>query len=659
MCFPNGIKLCFCDKEADLKPSQEFYTVITNEAGEQRYLTIFSFYSKYDALEFEDFFGFNPIKDYFKITKNLELIENSKSESQRKTVEKKLKKNLEICTNFINNPYIYSPNALCLVSKFPFVKQTEKCLESLFKIYADTNSQQKEINSLLIHLINEIPLPPPSKNVFFYVPYSLNPIELPSFLNKDLPCNSFDVTRILDFLSAENFSLIFFLILFEQKILFISDNFNLLSEIILSFAYLIYPFEWINVLIPILSEELVKYLQCFRPFIMGIDESMIETAKQFIEEDQCVYLVNIKKDTIENYTKKKLKKSTRKSISVENNKALIPKEEGQIPNIPDEVFSELKKEIGNLKSLNEKHKKNKKAKTGDLEKVQIKLKKVCIKLLAFIFGEYKKYVTFIDKTPIFDIKAFVSLKPALHSSFYEEITSTHIFKYFLQSTCEDIFPYFEKLCLRYSNHTTQDNSASKRPILSKNTIYSHDKKSLFKKLVSFNLNNSGSKESRAFSKNTSSRASKKASILDVNIPNKKQTQINLKQITVNSHENIYEKNNSNNNNNKNNILINHSNKNFNFDFPSNNHIEKDLAKSPNISVSKYNLGNESLLMRNSDSCSYSNSKSENTENNKNPGESDNYIILPYFINSLLNSEISKIEFFISEKIKSKATAFFI
>lgn len=556
------------------------------------------------------------------MTKNLELIENTKTESQRKIYENKLKKNLEICTNFINNPYIYVPNAMCLISKYPFTKQMDKSLEALFKLFGDKNSSQKEINNFLIHIIEEIPIPPPNKKLSFYLPYSMNQVEIYSYLNKDLPYNSFETNKTIDYFSSENFVLIIFLILFEQKILFVSDDYNLLSEILMSFISLIYPFEYVNILIPILSEELVKYLQCFRPFIMGIDELMLEDAKSYVEDDQTIFLIHIKKDLVEVYSKKKLKKATKKSICGNNENCFIPL-------IPEEMFNEFKKEISDLRNLNDKYKKSKKNKHEYNFKIQTKLIRYCMKLMAFIFGDYKKYVTYIDKIPIFNSKSFVISKPSNQFRFYEDITATHIFKYFLQISTEDNFSYFEKLCLRYSNRSG---------LGSTNTSVNKDRNVIKSRKSIFFLNKKNDADNRIdFSRSSS------------------QNVKNYKRENTNEKDRNFVINNDSNFKNQNLILFNNNNNNSNsgLDYINGIKNENSNLKSANISAVRSHLTNDSSIRRNSDSNSFSNSKSENIETNRVSIENDNYLILPYFINSLLNSEITKIEFFISEKIKSK------
>jgi hypothetical protein len=359
---------------------------------------------------------------------------------------------------------------------------------------------------------------------------------------------------------------------------------------------------------------------------MGIDETMLESAKSYIEDDQTVFLIHIKKDLVEVYSKKKLKKVSKKSVCNDNGNAFIPI-------IPEDMFNEFKKDISILRSLNDKYKKNRKIKQEQNEKIQIKLRKNCMKLMAFIFGDYKKYVTYIDKHPIFNGKSFVSSKPSNQFIFYEEITGTHIFKYFLQISTQENFNYFEKLCIRYSNRSG---------LGSTNTSINKEKNSIKSRKSIFFINRKNDTDDNKFDFSRSSSQNPK----------------NYKRENTNEKDRNFLINNDSNIKNQNLILFNNNN-NSNSGVDYLNGIKKvnSNLKSANISAIRSQLTNDSSIRRNSDSNSYSNSKSENTETNRLGGENDNFMILPYFINSLLNSEISKIEFFLSEKIKSNLIFF--
>ena len=69
-----------------------------------------------------------------------------------------------------------------------------------------------------------------------------------------------------------------------------------------------------------------------------------------------------------------------------------------------------------------------------------------------MYGDYTKYVSFIDDLPLFNKNSFISLKSVQDRKFYEEFTETQIFNQLVQSKCNEIcFPYFYKESIRYIN----------------------------------------------------------------------------------------------------------------------------------------------------------------------------------------------------------------
>ena len=99
-------------------------------------------------------------------------------------------------------------------------------------------------------------------------------------------------------LNIDHILLIFRILLFEKKILFFDDNYENLSVILDAFLGIIYPFEWVHTFIPIMSDQMIKYLETFLPFINGIHISLEdlanETLKDLSDDDERVYLFYLK-----------------------------------------------------------------------------------------------------------------------------------------------------------------------------------------------------------------------------------------------------------------------------------------------------------------------------------------------------------------------------
>lgn len=143
--------------------------------------------------------------------------------------------------------------------------------------------------------------------------------------------------------------MIFQLILLEQKILFLENNYQILSEISFIFLELIYPLIWINPFLPVLSIKTVQFLQSPVPYIMGLDEYLLKYAS----ESSSIYLgtemiiFNIMSNQF-------ISSKTRKRI---HKKDIF--HEFKLPTIPDKIGDYIYKELKYMKKLIEKIEKHK------------------------------------------------------------------------------------------------------------------------------------------------------------------------------------------------------------------------------------------------------------------------------------------------------------
>jgi len=193
------------------------------------------YFLKIEKLEFEKYFNMGPLKKFLKF----EMI----SDDSNKIISEQIKNQIEICQILVDDDYMYVPFSASLISKFPFIDQMEKCLDSFTNLYFNSEINNEEIYKYIFYLVNSIILPPPDKLVNFYLPYSKNIIQIYNPKINDLPIVSNSIWKILDFLSIENIIFVFNLIILEQKILFVAKEHSKLSEVIEAFINLIYPFQ--------------------------------------------------------------------------------------------------------------------------------------------------------------------------------------------------------------------------------------------------------------------------------------------------------------------------------------------------------------------------------------------------------------------------------
>lgn len=415
MNFPLGIKICFFNDEVYNKTKKiykydNYMNIIRNEKGDNFYMVSIFYYQSMSLDEYNKKYNINPLKKYIKF-------ENEVDENGNEINQKDFNKNLKIVAELMNKESLLIPYCISIVSKYPYKSQMEKCLEEILNLHL--NNKTNEIDELINHIINEIPIPSKNQKIMFYLPTISLPLELisPKNINSS---NIYDIDlfKIVKFFDIENIIFIFYLIITEQKLLFIHNNYNELTEISYGFINLIYPFNWINTYIPVLSFSTVQFLQSFIPYIMGIDEYLLTYAfkNQFIDLNSNIALINIKNNNFCSFDLKgKIKKRNKKEIL----------KKFKLPEIPDKIVDYFEKKLKDIK---------KQIKNLNYDKITInkEIKDIFLKGMILIIGEYNHHLFFShEETPIFDSQSFINTFPNKEKSFYSEIISTQLFHQFL------------------------------------------------------------------------------------------------------------------------------------------------------------------------------------------------------------------------------------
>lgn len=244
MCFPKGIKLCLSNKNP--KPYENFLVVITNEQCVRYYIRTFHYYVRYSIAEFMKKFQINLTNDFLNLEKeNRDLELYSNQPDLQKKISEKIEKKLKFVSDFYFNDYLYVPECMCLLSKYAYSDQMEKCLDSIYKLSSlpDTDKNKNDLSRFILHLTKEVPVPPVDKKVQFYIPFNSIPLNIKSPLYYDLPLINFSLKNLVENFTAENIVFIHNLMFNEQKLLFVSDNIGKNAEIIEGFICLFYPLQ--------------------------------------------------------------------------------------------------------------------------------------------------------------------------------------------------------------------------------------------------------------------------------------------------------------------------------------------------------------------------------------------------------------------------------
>ncbi len=349
-------------------------------------------------IDFEKKYKINPLKEYIKF-KNV-------NDNDEHFDTKKFEHHFKIITQFIDNETVLIPECMSLVSRFPFINQMENCLKTMINLDND------DLNNLINHLTNEIPVPFRNQKILFYIPYNPSVFQLvcpfrPSMVN-------FTTCNILKYLSIENIIKIFHLILLEQKILFIHNDYQILSYISFALVNLIYPFNWVNPYIPILSLSTVQFLQSIVPFIMGTDEFLFNYSIQNdyigLNNENKIIFVDIENDEITINVEHIMKK--RYLFNKDVIKTL------KLPEFPEDIRKFLKYRLKEIKKIHNDY------------IVEEKIRDTFLKVLVMMFGNFQVFIFTTNDMPIFNSESFLLTKDK-DKNFYNEIIQTQNFNQFL------------------------------------------------------------------------------------------------------------------------------------------------------------------------------------------------------------------------------------
>ena len=439
ICFPTGIKLCYSETE-EPKNIEDYVTQITNQKGERYYMRTFHFYHKMQNSEFTNKYSFYPLK-HLLMTFGDEYLVLSEEEIEKHVQE--IQQNLDFAQNLGFRDYIYIPYCICLISKYSYISELEICLSSIYKIISQKPDELNFlVNDLIMYLIHSVPIPEKHSRVRFYLPYAQKKLELLCPKADDVAIMNSNFTKLFDYLSADNIILIFRLILTEKKILFVDDDYSELTNVTDAFTTLLYPFKWIHTYIPIMSDQMLKYLETFLPFVNGIHTSLMNRVEALcregeIEEKNEVFLIYIKKDEIKLSSSFKNDKKNKFSKYVKDNVLPLPFEK------------EFRKELKNIEYYVKNLKKDEKSRIQRLN-YEKKMRELFVELFVKMFHDYEKFIGVLDDDVVFNKVLFMKTINK-DEKFYDEFIDCQLFQQFTQNIITDEYNYFKKKVKEYKD----------------------------------------------------------------------------------------------------------------------------------------------------------------------------------------------------------------
>ena len=458
ICFPTGIKVCYTENEPE--KIKDYITPITNQKGERYYMMTFHFYLKMENDIYSKSYEMHPLKHH--LMKFADAYLNMSEDEMNEKITEKIQKDLEQAQNLGFRDNVFIPYCICLISKYPYVTEMKKCLQSIYNIIINnvenlnSPSESSIINNLIMHLINSVPIPDIESKVHFYIPFYSKGVELKCPKLGDLKMNS-TISELLKLFSVDYIVIIFRFLIFERKVLFIDEDYTRLSSVTDNFISLLYPFQWTHTYIPIMSDQMLKYLETFLPFLNGIHLSLMPLVTELfktgeMEEGEEMFLIYI------NNSKFRLG-----SVLIGKNIKKYKYVEENIPALPYYLEKDLKNKLKKIKDeIDSFQKKNPNC---NLSEFDLKIRNAFIEMFVKMFHDIDKYLCFLDEDVVFNKNLFMENIPKEDKRFYDEFIDTQLFQLFTQNIVSDELNYFKLMINEYNKNKkfSDDKKRRKNP----------------------------------------------------------------------------------------------------------------------------------------------------------------------------------------------------
>lgn len=196
----------------------------------------------------------------------------------RKTLEDfiKSKKAQEIGVGNIDlgiSPY-YAPKCICCISYHPFILAFRTWLTELYR--QSLTPSLIPIERHISNLFQEIPLPQP----YFDIEYKMAKATIKfarAPRNNPLAVSSCSIRILFELLSLENILFIYRCLIVEKKVLVLSEQYSVLSEIMEAFQALMFPLKWQQIYYPVLPSDIIEVLFWPNPYFVGTHSTLIDS----------------------------------------------------------------------------------------------------------------------------------------------------------------------------------------------------------------------------------------------------------------------------------------------------------------------------------------------------------------------------------------------
>uniref|UniRef100_A0A8B9ETQ2 DENN domain-containing protein 3 n=1 Tax=Amazona collaria TaxID=241587 RepID=A0A8B9ETQ2_9PSIT len=348
---------------------------------------------------------------------------------------------LQVCyfTHPGKMPVCFVPFAVCVISRYPYFNALKDCLSCLLVQLRplqdlDVEEHIKEFSAKLFL----IPSPPPGP---LHLVFNMKPLQIiiPSREDPDSPIIDLDLHLPLLCFRPEQVLQIMTCILTEQKIVFFSSDWALLTLVAECFMLYLHPLQWQHTFVPLLSRQMLDFVMAPTSFLMGCHTDHFEEVSMEIED---LVLINIDNGDIAH--------------------SKMAEEEPEIPDVPAQAAEAFIKRVESLQLHYDLELCHLRASTdlGELQmrrrawqqKLNTEVQQTALQLIVNIFREVKDHLNYEHR--VFNSEEFLKTRAIGDQPFYRKVLETYMFHSFLKARLNRKMDAFARMDL--STQTEED-----------------------------------------------------------------------------------------------------------------------------------------------------------------------------------------------------------
>uniref|UniRef100_UPI0037E7A8B3 DENN domain-containing protein 3 n=1 Tax=Semicossyphus pulcher TaxID=241346 RepID=UPI0037E7A8B3 len=341
---------------------------------------------------------------------------------------------------------LYTPFAVCVISKFPYYNALRDCLSCLLvqlrpARQADFEETIKEFSAKL----SLVPLPPPGQ---LHVSFSLRPLQLvlPSREDQDSPV--IDIDLHLPFLCFSHSTLLQVLscLLQEQRLVLFSADWARLTLVAESLLLYLQPLSWQQPYVPVLSRGMLDFLMAPTAFLMGCHISHFEEVAAETEE---LILVNIDDGIIQSSWSETLDLP---AIPLAAAESFMSRAECLQLHYDLELCH-----LGAGTDANAVRTQRRDWQT----RLNTQIQNITLELVVNIFRDVQDFLNHEHR--VFNSEEFLRTREPADQSFYKKVLDTHIFHSFLRDRLNRKRDTFSRMEQNTRNHAHRNRAMTESP----------------------------------------------------------------------------------------------------------------------------------------------------------------------------------------------------